>query len=255
MRLLLALLIAPPFCFPQSSELLVRSNPSDAEVSINGTVVGRTPLTVPIRGVHLPYSLAVNKNGFETWYVQSFVEPGRSVINADLQSSGFTVERAETQFRRPREAEVLTSSEVSKAEPVRAVESTNSIAGTRQNDTAFKQRSPDQIDTSPPLDGKPRVYVEGTPNAWSFNNGSSGGGGSHPQLAEIMKTLGHSCPGLIVTNDPKKAQYLVTFERESKKILRKDSKLAVFNSSGDMVYSSSTRALGNGVRGFCSSLR
>jgi PEGA domain len=127
MRLLLALLISSPFCFSQSSELLVRSNPSDAQVSINGTVIGRTPLTVPMRGVHLPYSLAVNKNGFETWYVQSFVEPGRSVINADLQSSGFTVERAETQFQPRRQTELLTRAEVPKAEPVRAVESRNSI--------------------------------------------------------------------------------------------------------------------------------
>jgi PEGA domain len=126
MRLLLALLIASPFCFAQSSIVLVRSNPSDAEVSINGTVVGRTPLTVPMQGVHLPFSLAVNKSGFDTWYVQTVSEPGKSVINAELQSSGFTVERAETQFQHPRQTELLTRSEVPKTE-VRAIESPDSI--------------------------------------------------------------------------------------------------------------------------------
>src|SRR5690349_5971242 len=103
MRLLLALLIATPLCFAQSSEVLVRSNPSDAEVSINGNVVGRTPITVPMHGIHLPFSLAVNKSGFETWYVQTVSEPGKSVINAELQSSRFTVEQAETQFQHPRQ--------------------------------------------------------------------------------------------------------------------------------------------------------
>lgn len=250
MRLLLALLIASPFCFAQSSEVLVRSNPSDAEVSINGTVLGRTPLTVPMHGVHLPFTLAVNKSGFDTWYVQTVSEPGKSVINAELQSSGFTVDRAETQFQHPRQAELLTRSEVPQTEPVRAVESRDSTAA-----AGVPERPTSEAGRMTALDGKPRVYVEGTPNSWSFNNGSGGGGGSHPQLAEVMKTLGHSCPGIIVTNDPKQAQYFVTFERESKKILRKDNKLAVFNSSGDMVYSSSSRALGNGIRGFCSSLR
>jgi len=128
MRLLVALLIASPFCFAQSSEVVVRSNPSDAEVSINGTVVGRTPLKVPMQGVHLPFSLALNKSGFETWYVQTFSEPGQSVIDAELHSSGFTVERAETQFQRPRQADLLTRSEVPKTEPVRAVESLDSTA-------------------------------------------------------------------------------------------------------------------------------
>jgi hypothetical protein len=57
-----------------------------------------------MHGIHLGLSVAVNKNGFETWYVQTVSESGKSVINAELQSSGFTVERAETQFQHPRQA-------------------------------------------------------------------------------------------------------------------------------------------------------
>jgi hypothetical protein len=67
-----------------------------------------------------------------------------------------------------------------------------------------------------------------------------------------MKTLGHSCPGIVVTNDRSRANYVITFEREAHKIWRKDNKIAVFNSAGDMVFSSSTRVLGNDVRSFCS---
>jgi hypothetical protein len=56
-----------------------------------------------MHGIHLPFSVAVNKSGFETWYVQTVSEPGKSVINAELQSSRFTVEQAETQFQHPRQ--------------------------------------------------------------------------------------------------------------------------------------------------------
>jgi hypothetical protein len=71
----------------------------------------------------------------------------------------------------------------------------------------------------------------------------------------MMKTFGQSCPNLMVTNDPEKADYKVIFERESHKWIRKDNKFAAFNRSGDMVYSSSTRELGNAVRGFCASIQ
>jgi hypothetical protein len=45
----------------------------------------------------------------------------------------------------------------------------------------------------------------------------------------------------------------VRFEREAHKFIRKDNKLAVFNASGELIYATSTRALGNAVRGFCNS--
>lgn len=98
---------------------------------------------------------------------------------------------------------------------------------------------------------KPRVYIENSPNSWSYERG----GGSHPQRAEIMKTFGQSCRGVTVTNDPKQADYVVSFEREAHKWIRKDNKFVVFNGSGDMVYAASTRALGNAVRGFCASIQ
>jgi hypothetical protein len=47
----------------------------------------------------------------------------------------------------------------------------------------------------------------------------------------------------------------VEFERESSKLARRHNKFAAFNRAGDLVYADSTRALGNAVRGFCSSIR
>jgi hypothetical protein len=70
-----------------------------------------------------------------------------------------------------------------------------------------------------------------------------------------MKTFGESCPNAVVTNDPEKADYKVSFERESGKVVRRHNKFVAFNRAGDMVYSSSTRELGNAVRGFCAKIQ
>lgn len=69
-----------------------------------------------------------------------------------------------------------------------------------------------------------------------------------------MKTLGHSCPNVVVTLNPEKADFKIFLERESNKLIRRDNKFAVFNKDGDMVFSASTRVLGNGVRNFCATV-
>jgi hypothetical protein len=101
-------------------------------------------------------------------------------------------------------------------------------------------------------ENKPRVYVGQANDSWSFTaTRNFAQGGTHPQTVEVMKTFGESCPNLVVTSNPDKADYKVLFERESNKGLRKHNKFAAFNQNGDMVYSASTRNLGNSVRGFC----
>jgi hypothetical protein len=102
--------------------------------------------------------------------------------------------------------------------------------------------------------GKARVFIAESPNAWSADARILGLGtraGSHPQRVEVMKTFGQACPNYTVTNDQRQAEFTVMLERESSKVLRRDSKLAVFDHNGDMVYSGSKRALGNAVRNFC----
>jgi hypothetical protein len=103
---------------------------------------------------------------------------------------------------------------------------------------------------------KLRIFVKESNDSWSFTgNRHFAQGGTHPQTVEVMKTFGESCPNLTVTNDLNKADYVVSFERESNKGLRKHNKFAAFNRAGDMVYSASTRNLGNSVRGFCAVVR
>ncbi len=103
---------------------------------------------------------------------------------------------------------------------------------------------------------KPRVFVAQANDSWSFTAGRHFGQGStHPQTVEVMKTFGESCPNVIITSNSDNADYQVLFERESNKAVRKHNKFAAFNRNGDMVYSASTRNLGNSVRGFCSSIQ
>jgi hypothetical protein len=89
-----------------------------------------------------------------------------------------------------------------------------------------------------------RVFVTDSPNAWSA-------GGSHPQTAEIIKTITQECMNATVTNDRPKANYVVLLERESHKVIRRDNKMVIFDKAGDVVYAASTRALGNAVRNSC----
>jgi ribosomal protein L14 len=93
-----------------------------------------------------------------------------------------------------------------------------------------------------------RVFVTDSPNAWS-------GSGSHPQTAEIIKTITQECKNATVTNDRLKANYVVLLERESQKVIRRDNKMVIFDKAGDVVYAASTRALGNAVRNGCDYLK
>lgn len=111
---------------------------------------------------------------------------------------------------------------------------------------------------------KPRVFVTDS-DSWEtsggFAGGNSGGnggvagrssGGARPQTAEIMKTFSERCPGVVVTINRDRADYVVILEHEGgKDLFRRDNKLAVFNKDGDMVLSGSTRSLGNAVKDAC----
>ena len=107
-------------------------------------------------------------------------------------------------------------------------------------------------------DGKKRVFITDS-QSWQVT-GSAGGsngkfgayssGGARPQNAEIYKTFGKLCPGVIVTNIHDKADYVVTLDHEGgKAYLRKDTKVVVFGKDGDMIFSNSTRSVGGAVEG------
>jgi len=117
-------------------------------------------------------------------------------------------------------------------------------------------------DTDPPS-GKPRVYITDS-QSWAVsggfggtNEGFGGGvqGGARPQTGEIIKTFGERCPQVIVNNKKERADYVVLLDHEGGKgIIRRDNKVAVVNKDGDVLYTGSTRSLGNAVKDACGAI-
>jgi hypothetical protein len=126
-----------------------------------------------------------------------------------------------------------------------------------------------QATATTPTPEKPRVYVTDSQSwemvgGWGMSgnrnaNGSgsiSGGGytagGARPQTAEIIKTFNQRCPEVIITNNVQKADFAVILDHEGGKgLLRHRNKIAVFNRTGDAIFSDSTRELGNSVKDAC----
>ncbi len=110
---------------------------------------------------------------------------------------------------------------------------------------------------------KPRAFITDS-DSWEMSggfatsDGSGAGasrGGARPQTVEIMKTFGERCPGITITINQQKADYVVILDHEGGKggIMR-DNKVAVFNRDGDMIYSGSTLMLGNAVKDACQAI-
>ncbi len=112
-------------------------------------------------------------------------------------------------------------------------------------------------------DGKVRIYiidsqswqVSGAAGASIDGGGGSISGGARPQTTEIMKTFAERCPICTITLNRDRADYVVRLDHEGgKSLFLKDNKVAVFNQDGDMIYSGSTRSLGNAVKDACAAL-
>jgi hypothetical protein len=117
---------------------------------------------------------------------------------------------------------------------------------------------------TPPSDGKTRVLVTDSQSWETRGGGSAGGnrngwggsswqaGGARPQTAEIIKTLNQRCPELTVTSNLDRADFVLTLAHEGGKgALAHRNKVAVFNHEGDVIFSASTRELGNSVKDAC----
>lgn len=75
------------------------------------------------------------------------------------------------------------------------------------------------------------------------------------QTAEIIKTFNQRCPEVIVTSNLQKAQFAITLDHEGGKgYLRHRNKIVVFNRDGDVIFSDSTRELGNSVKDACKAI-
>jgi hypothetical protein len=86
--------------------------------------------------------------------------------------------------------------------------------------------------------------------------GSRSAGGARPQTAEIIKTFGERCPGVLVNNLQERADFIVLLDHEGGKgLLAHKNKVAVFERiSGDTVISKSTLSLGGSVQEACEAI-
>jgi hypothetical protein len=116
---------------------------------------------------------------------------------------------------------------------------------------------------TPASDGKVRIYISDSQSwemsgGWGAANGAGGGhesGGARPQTAEIIKTFNQRCPEYTVSNNKDRANYAVILDHEGGKgLLRHRNKTAVFNRDGDVIFSDSTRELGNSVKDACAAI-
>ena len=108
-----------------------------------------------------------------------------------------------------------------------------------------------------------RAYVTDS-SSWEMKGGFGGvhdglGGGLHggarPQTAEIIKTFGERCPAVTITSAREKADFVVLLDHEGgKNLILHDNKVVVYNKEADVIYSGSTRSLGNAVKDACSAI-
>ena len=78
------------------------------------------------------------------------------------------------------------------------------------------------------------------------------GSGSESQTAEAIKTFRERCPEVGVTLDENRAEFRVLIGRDLHRPLwRRKNKVAVFDHSGNAIFTTSTRSLGNAVKDAC----
>ena len=99
--------------------------------------------------------------------------------------------------------------------------------------------------------GKTPVFV-----ADSYSSDGLAKGGTRPQIVEAIKTFGERCSDMAVTLKQDQAEYVVLLEHDGKrKVGRKRNRVAVVDRSGRVIYSHSTRTLGNAVQDGCRAIR
>ena len=138
-----------------------------------------------------------------------------------------------------------------------------SLSETAATPTSTAKEDP----SNEPNDGKIRIFVTDSQSWENRGGGAAGGnkngwggsswfsGGARPQTAEIIKTLNERCPEFTITNNLDKALYVVTLDHEGGKgALAHRNKVAVFNHNGDVIFSHSTRELGNAVKDACTAI-
>jgi len=112
---------------------------------------------------------------------------------------------------------------------------------------------------------KPRVFITESASPQVSGDATVGEakgslaftGGTSPQNIEVIRTFSQHCPGIIVTADRDKAEYIVRLDHEPINPTTPfvhGNKVAVFDKNQDLLYSNSTRTLGSAVKGACTAI-
>ena len=91
-----------------------------------------------------------------------------------------------------------------------------------------------------------------------INNGATDSlkPGSDAQTVEAVKTFAQRCPDVGVTVDRNKADFTVLVGHDSHRpYWRRRNKLALFDRNGGLIFSTSTRSMGNAVKDACQALK
>ncbi len=78
--------------------------------------------------------------------------------------------------------------------------------------------------------------------------------GTSPQNIEVLKAFSKQCPQVLITSNRDKADYVIRFDHDEinpTTAFVKGNKVAVFNRSEDLIYTTSTRLLGPAVKSAC----
>ena len=67
-----------------ANAVTIVSEPAGANVLFNGTVIGKTPLTLPTGTVGLPFTITLQMAGFRGWTGQLVTVPGRTNLRVEL---------------------------------------------------------------------------------------------------------------------------------------------------------------------------
>ncbi len=112
---------------------------------------------------------------------------------------------------------------------------------------------------------KPRVFITESQSAHLIGEGSAGdaagtlsfSGGVSPANVDVMRAFLRLCPTVIITANREKADYVIRLDHEEvgpTTPFVRGNKVAVFDKNEDLIYTNTTRLLGNAVKDACSAL-
>ncbi len=105
--------------------------------------------------------------------------------------------------------------------------------------------------------GKPRIYITESGATEITADNLQVTRNTSPQNVEVMKAFTKQCPGVVITSNRDKADYVVRFDHDGASPTTpfvKGNKVAVFDRNDDLVFSDSSRLLGSSVKSACAAI-